>query len=162
MLQEKSVEELQRMLQEQGIPLPENAQNPRHLIRSIETGGDAPSRSDLRPRTLVLGLSIERELLEQKVRQRVELMVEQGFVDEVRHLADRYGWDIPALQAPGYRAFRLYLEGSLTLEEAKTEFVRNDMQYAKRQKTWFKRDPNIHWISKTEEAVDLVTTFLNK
>jgi tRNA dimethylallyltransferase len=89
-------------------------------------------------------------------------MVEAGFVDEVRSLAEKYGWNIPAMQAPGYRAFREYLSGQISLADAKHQFVQNDTRYAKRQKTWFKRSSDIHWISNPEEAVDLVTTFLNK
>lgn len=161
-LEKLSVEQLQAHLTDEGIPLPTNAQNPRHLIRSLETGGEAALRGSLRPNTLVLGLQIEPEMLRQKITNRVDSMVEQGLVAEVERLAERYSWDTPALLAPAYKAFRPYLAGAVTLDTAKRQFVQNDIQYAKRQKTWFKRNPNIHWISKSDEAVDLVTTFLNK
>jgi tRNA dimethylallyltransferase len=157
-----SVGQLQELLTERGISLPENSRNPRHLIRALETNGAMPAHAELRPNTSVLGLRIDKEVLAQKITHRVELMVQAGLVEEVRGLADRYGWDTPALQAPGYKAFRPYLEGEITLDEAKQRFVQNDMQYAKRQKTWFKRNPDICWISNSEEAVDLVTTYLNK
>jgi tRNA dimethylallyltransferase len=157
-----SVDELQRMLQEKGIPLPENSQNPRHLIRSIETEGAPSVRDNLRPNTLLLGLSIDREVLQQKLTDRVEQMIDTGFLNEVRIISEAYGWDAPALQAPGYKAFREYFTGTLTLEEAKARFVQNDAQLAKRQRTWFKRNTDIKWISNAAEAVDLVTTFLNK
>jgi tRNA dimethylallyltransferase len=162
-LQTLSVEELQAELAARNIPLPENAQNPRHLIRALETNGEAPMRDELRPHTLIIGLDPNREVLRQKITARVDAMVEEdGFIGEVKHLSEKYGWDAPALQAPGYRAFRGYIEGDSSLEEAKQLFVQNDMQYAKRQKTWFKRNPDIHWISKTAESVALVTTLLNK
>ena len=161
-LEQRSVVELQEMILSRSLLLPANKQNPRHLIRVIERDGALPSRQPLRPNTLVLGLEVERETLRNKVTQRVHQMVEQGLIDEVRMLADRYGWDVPALQAPAYKAFRAYVAGHATLEEAEQQFVQLDMQYAKRQKTWFKRNKSIHWISKTDDIVDIVTTFLNK
>jgi tRNA dimethylallyltransferase len=160
-LQALSVDELQGMLQEQGIDLPNNERNPRHLIRALETKGDTPQRDGLRPNTLVIGLAKDRAELEVSIRKRVDAMVDEGFVQEVRSLASRYGWDAPALQAPGYKAFRPLVDGGGTLEDAKQQFVRYDLQYAKRQMTWFKRNEDIVWISKSEEAVDRVTTLLN-
>jgi tRNA dimethylallyltransferase len=157
-----SVPELQEMILSNGLELPRNVQNPRHLIRTLERDGEVPTRHELRPNTLVLGLQIDREHLLDKITRRVQLMIEQGLVDEARRLSDQYGWDVPAMQAPAYKAFRGYIEGVCTLEESAKLFVQLDMQYAKRQKTWFKRNKSIHWISKTEEAVDIVTTFLNK
>ena len=161
-LQELSVDELQALLMERRIALPENARNPRHLVRSLETGGLIGERHALRQHTLILGLHIDREQLRQKITARVDAMVDAGLVSELAAAAQRYGWEAAALQTPGYKAFRQYLQGDIPLEEAKELFVRADMQLAKRQRTWFKRNKDIHWISKPEEAVDLVTTFLNK
>ena len=161
-LQAFPVEELQAMLQEQEISLPLNERNPVHLIRALETKGVAGTSTELRPNTLVLGISLERDELEGRIRDRVDKMVSSGFIEEVKQLSGKYGWSVPALRAPGYKAFRLYLNGQLSLDEAKQQFVQYDLQYAKRQKTWFRRSSDIHWISNSEEAVDLVTTFLNK
>jgi tRNA dimethylallyltransferase len=161
-LQQLSVEELQQQLATSGIPLPENSRNPRHLIRTLETGGQKIEQSAMRPNTLVLGMTIDQEELREKVTKRVDLMAEEGFIEEVRTIAERYGWDAPALQAPGYKAFRKYLANEITLEEAKLLFVRNDLQLAKRQRTWFRRNKGIHYIRNKEEAVALTTTFLNK
>jgi tRNA dimethylallyltransferase len=161
-LEKLSVLELQAALRKLRLPLPTNAQNPRHLVRALETEGEVSKRGELRRRTLVIGLDVDAERLRTRVTGRVDTMVANGLVGEVRRLSTRYGWATPALQATGYRAFRSYIEGEATLEEAKAKFVQNDMRYAKRQKTWFKRNKSIHWISKTEDAVDLITTFLNK
>jgi tRNA dimethylallyltransferase len=161
-LQNMTVDELQTVIEEEGINLPNNKQNPRHLVRTLETEGELPQKSTLRPNTLIIGLLKDKEELEARIRQRVDAMVEQGFVGEVKDLSERYGWEIPALQAPGYKAFRLYLAGHTSLESAKQQFIQHDLQYAKRQKTWFKRNKDIVWISNPDEAVDLVTTFLNK
>lgn len=161
-LEALDVAELQARLLAEGIPLPANAQNPRHLIRALETGGASATREPLRPNTLLIGLQVDQEALRERINKRVDAMVEAGLVDEVRRLAGRYGWDVPALQAPAYKAFRPYIEGSTTLEDAKQQFVQYDWQYARRQKTWFKRNKDIVWICKSEDAIDLVTTFLNK
>jgi tRNA dimethylallyltransferase len=160
-LQAMTVEELQREIEERGLPLPENEQNPVHLIRTLETEGEVSQHGPLRTNTLVLGLTIEKDKLERRIQDRVEGMVAQGFTDEVRNLSSKYGWDVSALQAPGYKEFRLYLAGEVSLEETEQQFVRSHLQYAKRQKTWFKRNADIIWISNSEEAVDRVTTFLN-
>lgn len=162
LLESLSVEALQLSLRKQKIALPKNERNPRQLIRALESEGALPHREPLRQHTIVIGLDSELEVLQEKITKRVDSMVDLGFVEEVRGLGETYGWDIPALQAPGYRAFRSYLLKEVSLVEAKKLFVQRDLQYAKRQKTWFKRNSDIHWISKPDEAVDLVTTFLNK
>jgi tRNA dimethylallyltransferase len=161
-LQALSIEALQSEIEARGIAMPQNSRNARHLMRALETGGTSQRHQSLRKNTLVLGLSIDREALRDKVTRRVDAMVEAGFVQEVQAAAQQYGWDAPGLSAPGYKAFREYLEGNISLEEAKARFVRNDMQLAKRQRTWFKRNKSIHWVQKQAQAVDLATTLLNK
>ncbi len=84
--------------------------------------------------------------------------------DEVRRLAERYGWDARAMQAPAYRAFRNHAEGLESLETARAKAIRYDLSLAKRQRTWFKRNKSIHWYDtpvKWDVLVDEVTTFLN-
>lgn len=130
--------------------------NPRHLSKSAQN-----SREGLRSNTLVIGLSLEREKLRERVSNRVNDMVQAGLVHELRGLAEKYGWDAPALQAPGYKAFRGYLKGEKTLDEAKALFISSDMNLAKRQRTWFKRNNSIHWANNREQAIELVTTFLS-
>jgi tRNA dimethylallyltransferase len=148
-----SVPELQARLQAADIPLPNNPHNPRHLIRALETSGESSSRKSLRKNTLIIGLLTDREDLRERIAARVEAMITNGFVAEVKRLAKQYGWEIPPLQAPGYKAFRGYLEGTTTLEEAKALFVQNDLSLAKRQRTWFKRNNSIHW-TKDREITD--------
>jgi tRNA dimethylallyltransferase len=134
-------------------------QNPRHLAVS----GDA-DRQTLLPGAMVIGLEVSRDVLRQRVTDRVEVMVERGFADEVQWLTEHYP-DSKALDAPGYKAFREYLGGHKTLEEAKADFVRNDMQLAKRQMTWFRRNKSIHWLDGLDperaEAVSLLIDTMN-
>jgi tRNA dimethylallyltransferase len=153
---------LQAILIERGIGLPANEQNPRHLIRAIETEGQVGIRHGLRPNTLVIGPVIEREELRERVTARVDTMLAAGLEREVTRLAEKYSWDIGPMQTIGYQEFEAYVAGKTTLEAVREAIITHTMQYSKRQKTWFSRNKGIHWISKTEEAVGLVTTFLNK
>jgi tRNA dimethylallyltransferase len=157
-----SVPELQNRLRAADIPLPNNPENPRHLVRALETDGKIGSRKPLRENTCIIGLALDRETLRERIVVRVETMLRAGFVDELRKLVAQYGWDIPALQAPGYKAFRGYLEGTVDLDEAKALFVQNDLRLAKQQRTWFKRNNSIQWTNNRGEIVDIITTFLNK
>jgi tRNA dimethylallyltransferase len=145
-----SVPELQTQLQVAGLPLPANSQNPRHLVRALETGGQTPKRKALRPNTLIIGLRVPRDELRRRIEQRVEAMLALGLVDEIQRLGEAYEWSTPALQAPGYKAFHAYVAGESSLDQAKAEFIKNDMQLAKRQRTWFRRNSSIHWLEKTE------------
>lgn len=161
-LQNLSVDELQARLIERGIPLPSNERNPRHLVRALETNGEPSVSKPLRRDTLIIGISTEREVLRERIERRVGIMLAAGLASEVERLVNEFGWEAPGLQSPGYKTFREYLDGRATLDEVRERLIREHMQLAKRQRTWFKRNKSIHWICKKEEAVDLVTTFLNK
>lgn len=161
-LQSMDIEALQAEIAAKNIPMPANSQNPRHLVRAIETGGTSQTRTPLRANTLVLGVRVERDVLKQRIEQRVSYMFKQGLVGETERLAAQFGWQAPALQAPGYDALRALIDGHIDEAEAKRLFIQSHLKLAKRQRTWFKRNKSIHWISKQAEAVELVTTFLNK
>ena len=80
--------------------------------------------------------------------RRVDQMVEAGLLDEVRHLLESgLPRDATALQAIGYKEFLGVLEGEATVEQAIAEVKLRSRQYAKRQLTWLRRNPNIHWIT---------------
>jgi tRNA dimethylallyltransferase len=157
-----SVEELQNEIVGKGWQLPENSRNKRYLMRTLEVAGAERTRQPLRERTLVLQPLVPKDVLKSRIKQRVEVMVERGFAEEAAKQANRYGWDAPGLQAPGYKAFRNYVGGRQTLEAAMTQFVRNDLHLAKRQHTWFKRNKSVSYICNEAEAVEFVTTWLNK
>jgi tRNA dimethylallyltransferase len=161
-LQALSIAELQQLIEERGIAMPENRANQRHLIRTLEADGQVPDRERLRPRTLVIGIGVDKEELRSAIIHRAGQMFEDGIIEETKRLSQTYGWGAPALQTPGYKELRMYQAGMVTLEEARHQFIQSHIQYAKRQKTWFKRNKDVHWISNSAEDVDLVTTFLNK
>jgi tRNA dimethylallyltransferase len=160
-----SVGELQNRLNERGIALPNNPHNPRHLIRALETDGVEPTRQPLRPNTLIIGLTVEREVLKERIVARVSQMIESGLTEEAEKLGQTYGWDTPPMQTIGYEEWKEYFLGTATLVVTKELIVKNTLAYAKRQRTWFKRNKSIHWYYNRGEIaniVELTTTPLNK
>ena len=94
---------------------------------------------------LKLGLMLPREELYRKIELRVEVMLEQGWLDEVEGLLTRYPPTLKPLQALGYRHLINYLTGRWSWEEALTLLTRDTRRYAKRQLTWFGSDPEVRW-----------------
>lgn len=139
-----------------------DTKNRRRVIRAIETAGLPKVKlSTLRPNCLLIGLELNKEVLQDRVADRVEAMLDAGFVDEVKQIGRQYGWDSEAMTGIGYRAFRDVVVGGKSIETAKDEFIKGDMSLAKKQMTWFKRDPNITWIESSPQAVDMVADFLS-
>ncbi len=149
-----------------GIELGEvDIRNKRRLIRLLETNGAQPTRSELRANTLILGIQPERSELEQRIVERVDAMLAAGLEHEVRDLVDRYGWQAEALKGVGYAQWQDYLNGSESVEQTRTKIIKATLDLAKRQRTWFKRNKSIQWLStpvNLETVVDLITTFLSK
>ena len=145
-LERLSVEELQSRIKDAGWELPANKQNPRHLIRVLETGGAASVKKPLPPNTLVFGLSPDRDTLKKRLIKRTQQMINDGLVEETQQLAQKYGWKIEAMQTPAYTAIHQYLGKKISLDEAQRQIVQADLQLAKRQRTWFKRNSDIHWL----------------
>lgn len=144
-LQELTIEELQQLCLDNSIPLPENSRNKRHLIRAIELGGLKQDAKRLRPNTIVVALTTNREDLRSKIAARAQEMVSQGVLDEVARLGEEYGWDNEALTGNIYRILRPVAEGVERLEPALERFITSDMQLAKRQITWLRRNPFVVW-----------------
>jgi tRNA dimethylallyltransferase len=139
--------------------------NKRRLIRLLETGGARPERRELRENTLIIGLKTDREVLKKRITGRVDAMLAAGLEAEVRGLADRYGWDCEALKGVGYAQWREYFLGHENLEQTRQKIIKATLDLAKRQRTWFKRNKSIHWLSTPVNhatTVDLITTFLNQ
>jgi tRNA dimethylallyltransferase len=102
---------------------------------------------DVPYQTLKLGLIRPREELNQRIEARVEAMLAQGWLEEVKGLLERYPPDLKPLQALGYRHLIAFLQGRWTWEEAIELLKRDTRRYAKRQMTWFRGDPEMRWHS---------------
>lgn len=94
-----------------------------------------------------IGLSIDRAQVHQRIEQRVYAMIEAGWVDEVRRLLSVGLAEAPtASRAIGYRQIMDYLAGNISLQEAIDSTIIATRRFARRQETWFKADPRVHWI----------------
>lgn len=100
-------------------------------------------------------LNKDREKLYNSINLRVDEMIEEGLVDEVKSLLDRgYTEDLVSMQGLGYKEIIPYIQGERTLEEAIYLLKRDTRHYAKRQLTWFRREKNINWINKEDYTND--------
>lgn len=127
--------------------------------------GEAIDRSGVRSATLLIGLKTDREVLKERIAKRVDSMIEAGLEAEVEALAQKYGWGCQALRAIGYSEWKGYFEGSKNLAETRQKIIKDTVDLAKRQRTWFKRNNSIQWFTtpvNLAEVVDSVTTFLSK
>ena len=103
-----------------------------------------------------IGLSIPRERLDERITARVRQMWQDGLVDEVRRLADQKARGgglragLTASRALGYAQVLRYLDGDWTLAEAEAETVRATRRFARRQESWFRRDPRVRWLDAAE------------
>ena len=114
--------------------------------------------------TLEFGLSWPRPVLYERINRRVDAMIAQGFLDEVRRLMARgYGIDLKSMQSLGYRHLAAVVSGDARLSEAVTMLKRDHRRYAKRQLTWFGARQSIHWLTpdQTEAAADRIRAFLS-
>ncbi len=134
-----------------------DTRNKRRIIRAIEAGGQKPTRGKLRRNTLIIGLKIDKPRLDKRIEQRVDEMLAAGLEAEVRQLSEKYGWDIEPMRGIGYREWREYFEGEQSLEQTRARIISATKNLAKRQRTWFKRSPDINWFDSSEEAHAFLT-----
>ena len=94
-----------------------------------------------------------KDILEKRIYERVDKMIEDGLLEEVQSLYDYR--KLPALQTVGYSELFEYLDKKISLDEAAARIRHNTKQYAKRQMTWFRKDPEITWINPGEKEIIL-------
>ena len=126
------------------------------LVRAGSPVGDAQTRwrdATTDDDTVYIGLTLDRPRLDERLRQRVVQMVAAGLEGEVRRLLARgYSTTLPAMQGIGYREFARVAAGDLAIDEAVRIMQRETLRYARRQWTWFAREPALQWID--VEAAD--------
>lgn len=100
-----------------------------------------------RPNTIQFGLTMDREALYQRINARVDAMLAEGFLDEVRSLLENgYGPELKSMQSLGYRHLAASLRGEISFETAVEELKRDTRRYAKRQWIWFRADARVRWL----------------
>ena len=140
--------------------------NVRRVIRALEyyrKTGERISEANARERekesaynSAYFVLNMNRERLYERIEQRIDEMLSQGLVDEVRGLIEKYHVtaDMTSMQGLGYKEIYAYLNGDCTYEEAVYTLKRDTRHFAKRQLTWFRRERDVIWIDKDELRSD--------
>lgn len=145
-LQGLSLEELHQYCREKGIALPENQNNKRYVIRAIERAGRALEKDLSRLKEfIVVGIATDKNDLQGRITLRTEQLFSQPVVDEAKILGEKYGWGSEAMTGNIYPLIRAHLEGEMSLGEVKEKFTSLDRALARRQLTWFRRNPHIIW-----------------
>ncbi|MCW1242653.1 MULTISPECIES: tRNA (adenosine(37)-N6)-dimethylallyltransferase MiaA [Bacillus] len=157
---ERGVEYVHKKLQEVDPESAEriHANNVRRVIRALEifhTTGEKMSEqlekqeNELLYDVSLIGLTMDREMLYDRINLRVDLMMEQGLLEEVKGLYNREIRDCQSIQAIGYKEIYDYFEDRVSLEEAVSQLKTNSRRYAKRQLTWFRNKMDVTWFDVT-------------
>ena len=143
---------------------PQSLQNPQRMKRFVEVciGTGKPysfflnqKRNQRNFTPIIIGLEAEREIMYNRINQRVDIMINQGLVKEAEELFAHK--NLNALQTVGYRELFDYFDGTITLDFAIQEIKKNTRRFAKRQLTWFKRTENVIWFDFKADKNDIVT-----
>jgi tRNA dimethylallyltransferase len=146
---------------------PQTLQNPQRMKRFVEVciGTGKPYSSYLNQKKnirnftpILIGLEADRELMYDRINQRVDLMMTEGLLEEAKSLLPNR--NLNALQTVGYRELFDYFDNKTTLEFAVDEIKKNTRRFAKRQLTWFKRTENVEWFD-YKCNVDKIISYLN-
>lgn len=133
--------------------------NVRRVIRALEiihctgkTAGELQENQspELLYDTALIGLTMDREMLYNRINYRVDLMKEQGLLDEVKYFYEKGLRDCQSIQAIGYKELYDYFDGKVPLELAIENLKQNSRRYAKRQLTWFRNKMNVEWFDMSE------------
>lgn len=161
-LEAKSTEELVEMLGELDPDATANIDinNRRRLVRAIEivrTTGQSLAEQQKRVETpynvLWLGMEVDREVLFERINDRVDVMIAKGLIDEARGLCETYGAESQPMTGIGYRQLAAFFASKMPLRDAVERMKSDTRHYAKRQLTWFKTDKRIMWVKSAAEAV---------
>ena len=130
--------------------------NPRHL------GGDVKAtKSQIRQNTLVVGMALSEETLQQRIENRVNTMFNTGLRQEVGRLGSIYDPNVEPLKSIGYGEWQAYFEGTQTIQQTKEKIIVNTRKLAKKQRTWFKRNQDINWFDNQHLALEFVRNWQN-
>lgn len=163
-LEQEGAEALHKMLEELD-PLAASKIHPnnhRYLIRALEINLTTQKTTDEQKQTSAcpyevfqIGINWPNEVLFDRIDRRVKEQVENGLVEETQKLYERYDKKLPSMTGLGYKQIIQYLDGDLTLEEATDLICKETREYARRQRTWFKRDQSIYWVEGEQLAREI-------
>ncbi len=101
-------------------------------------------------------INMDREVLYERINKRVDIMIEQGLIEEVKNILKKYKKYPTAMQALGYKETKEYLDGKITKDEMIEKIKMESRRYAKRQLTWFRKNKEAFWLDNTEGAKDKI------
>ena len=146
-----SLLQLQEYCVKNNIKLPENSQNKRYVIRAIEQKGIS-EKSKKQPinTSIIVGIATERTLLRTRIALRSEQLFTNGVVEEAKILGEKYGWKNEAMTGNIYPLVKKMQDEDITTAELQAKNIVQDWRLAKRQLTWFRRNPHIVWATRLE------------
>jgi tRNA dimethylallyltransferase len=161
-LEQMTTEQLQDYIKTQKYPLPENKNNRRHLVRTIEREGKTGSKRSLKDNIVIIGLLPPADVLKSRIYERAESYFANGLLQETKNLLDKYNEEsIGKTNGIAYLASMKLLKKEITKDKALELVKRQEWQYARRQRTWFKRNKFIHWFESTDQAYKEIVRILN-
>ena len=110
----------------------------------------------------VFALNMERSVLYERINKRVDIMLEQGLIEEVKNILKKYNEFPTAMQAIGYKEIVEYFNGDLTKQEAIEKIKQESRRYAKRQITWFKKIANVKWLDGLDKIQNNVNIIMEE
>lgn len=119
--------------------------------------------AELKYDSIKIGLCMDREALYDRINQRVDMMLDQGLLNEVTTLVENgYSFDLKPMQSIGYKHMAMFIKNEVDWEEAVRLLKRDTRRYAKRQFTWFNKEKDLIWINAddTEKAIETAKDFL--
>ncbi len=108
----------------------------------------------------VFAINMDRQVLYDRINKRVDIMVEQGLIEEVKMISEKYKKYPIAMQALGYKEIKQYLDGNLTKEEAIEKIKQETRRYAKRQLTWFRKNKQTIWLDGMQNVQNNINIIL--
>ena len=162
-LENKSVEELQNLAKEYITMMNESDRKNKHrLIRAIQRDGTGKRKGE-ELNNIYFVIDIDKEILKERVRVRIEKMFMNGLLEEnISLLKKGYSYLDKGMNSIGYIEFKKYFEGDISLEEVKEQIFRNTISYIKRQRTWFKRNKGSIWTDSYEQVLSRASNFILK
>lgn len=148
---------------------PQTLQNPQRMMRFVEVcmASNLPYSSFLNQKKnernftpIVIGLEAERETMYNRINQRVDIMINEGLLEEAKSVYPNK--ELNALQTVGYRELFDYFDDKITLDFAIEQIKMNTRRFAKRQLTWFKRNENTFWFDFQTETSTIINTISEK
>lgn len=170
-LEKEGIEVLQKQLKELDLETYKliAIDNPHRIMRALEVciGSGIPystfKNKPKKPRnfkSIKIGLNADREIIYNRINQRVDAMIDNGLIEEAKTLYAHK--ELNALQTVGYRELFSFFDGNFTKEFAISEIKKNSRRFAKRQLTWFKRDENILWFDYLTDKLTIVSQISEK